>query len=101
MLRRFVLVEKALPLLGQRFGNVARRGEFCRLHAEDSMADNDRDEGGEAGTRGHVGPIGGRAASVAPATSRANVRPGGKADNADESGSPGAMEDEAKAGRQQ
>ncbi|HXH46977.1 MAG TPA: hypothetical protein VNK51_24445 [Bradyrhizobium sp.] len=65
------------------------------------MADNDKDEGAEARTRGNVGPVGGRAASVTPATSRENVRPGGKVDDADETGSPGAMEDEAKAGSEQ
>ena len=60
------------------------------------MADDEESQGGEARTRGTVGPIAGRAASVTPATARENVRPDGKAEGAEESGSPGAMEDEAQ-----
>lgn len=62
------------------------------------MASSDKEEtGGEARTRGKVGPIAGRAPTVSPAASREQPAPDGRVSDSEDSGSPGAMEDEAQA----
>lgn len=61
----------------------------------------DRNESNSEETRGRVGPVAGRAPTVTPSASRTQERVGTKPEDAAESGSPGAMEDEERAnGRQ-
>jgi len=61
----------------------------------------DKNESNSEETRGRIGPVAGRAPTVAPAASRTQERVGTDSEGAAETGSPGAMEDEEGAnGRQ-
>ena len=58
----------------------------------------DKDESTSEQTRSRLGPVAGRAPTVAPLASRSQ-KPAGAGPDASETGSPGAMEDEQAANR--